>query len=151
MTAAPAYTVQIVVDAHDPHTLADWWAQALGWSVEPQDEAFIRSMIEESSATEAETLTHRGALVWALGAAVSHPDGTGVAPRILFQRVPEAKTVKNRVHIDLRQSAGVVPGELARLVELGATRIGGGRQGPLQWAVLTDPEGNEFCLPIGDD
>lgn len=151
----PAYGLQLCVDCSRPHELADWWAEALRWDVEVQDEDFIRRMIAEGQATEADTTTHRGRLVWAAGAALVPPGGTDPAdqdtarPRILFQPVPEAKDVKNRVHWDLRE-----PGadddrratEVERLVELGATRIGSGRQGPWTWTVLQDPEGNEFCV-----
>jgi len=143
----PAYTVQVVVDCRSPHELADWWAEVLRWQVEPQDEAFIRSMVDQGFATEAETTTHRGHLVWATGAAINHPDGGG-APRILFQQVPEPKTVKNRVHLDLRAAGEASAGELDRLLGLGATRVGEGSQGPHSWVVLTDPEENELCLPV---
>jgi hypothetical protein len=145
----PPYTVQVVVDCAEPHSLADWWAEALGWQVEPQDEAFIRSMIDQGFATEAETSRHQGALVWASGAAIRHPDGLERAPRILFVQVPEPKTVKNRVHLDLRSTADPSLAEKDRLLALGATEIGRGTQGPhVAWVVLQDPEGNELCLPI---
>jgi hypothetical protein len=141
------YTFQVAVDCRDPHVLADWWAETLGWDVEPQDEQFIRRMIGEGHATEADTTTHGGRLVWKDGAAISHPDGLGAAPRVLFQRVPEPKTVKNRVHLDLRvgreEAASDVVG---RLTEAGATFLHEGRQGPHSWVTLTDPEGNEFCV-----
>ena len=65
--------VQVVVDSADPHGLADWWAETLGWVVEPQDANFIRSMIEQGFATDADTLVHHGALVWREGVAI-HPD-----------------------------------------------------------------------------
>src|SRR5947209_969953 len=99
-----AYGFQVVVDAADPHTLADWWAETLGWAVEPSDEEFIRRMIAEGRATEDDTTTHRGTLVWKTGAAIRHPDPPAGGPpgRVLFQSVPEAKTVKNRVHLDIR-------------------------------------------------
>ena len=145
----PPYTVQVVVDCAEPHPLADWWAEVLGWEVEPQDEAFIRSMIDQGFATDADTVTHKGALVWATGAAVRHPEGLDRAPRILFMQVPEPKTVKNRVHLDLRTTADPTVAEKERLLALGATEIGGGTQGPaVAWVVLTDPEGNELCLPV---
>ncbi|WP_454293887.1 VOC family protein [Salana multivorans] len=151
-TPATPYTVQVAVDAADPHTLADWWAEALGWVVEPQDEAFIRSMVAKGYASNDDTLLHNGALVWRIGAAIRHPDGLGVAPRILFQAVPESKTVKNRVHLDLRAAGEPAtppdPAELERILAMGATEISRGQQGPLHWAVLTDPEGNEFCLTV---
>ena len=149
MSDAQPYTVQVVVDCADPHPLADWWAEALGWQVEPQDEAFIRSMIDQGFATDADTATHKGALVWATAAAIEHPEGPDRAPRILFMKVPEPKTVKNRVHLDLRSTAEPSLAERDRLVALGATEIGGGTEGPMvAWVVLTDPEGNELCLPV---
>jgi hypothetical protein len=144
----PTYTFQVVVDCADPHSLADWWAEVLGWEVEPQDEAFIRSMIDQGLATEQETTRHHGRLVWATGAAINHPDGADRAPRVLFQTVPEPKTVKNRVHLDLRSSEEPSLAEKGRLLEMGATEIGAGSQGPNSWVVLTDPEGNELCLPV---
>ncbi len=141
-------TFQVVMDSSDPHGLADWWAETLGWEVEEQDETFIRSMVEQGHATDADTTTHRGALVWRTGAAVNHPDrDPDRAVRFLFQLVPEPKTVKNRVHLDLRAAAGQsVPG-VDDLVARGATVVGSGREGPHTWTVLADPEGNEFCVP----
>ncbi len=149
MSDAQPYTVQVVVDSADPHPLADWWAEALGWQVEPQDPDFIQSMVDQGFATDDQTTTHRGSLVWATGAAINHPEGDGRAPRILFQKVPEPKTAKNRVHLDLRSAADPSPTERDRLLALGATEIGSGTEGPqTAWVVLTDPEGNELCLPM---
>jgi hypothetical protein len=82
------YDFQLTVDATAPHDLADWWAETLRWQVEPQDAEFIRRMVEQGHASEADTTTHRGALVWRAGAAIVHP-GTG--QRVLFQAVPEGK------------------------------------------------------------
>ena len=139
-----AHDVQIAVDCARPHELADWWAEALGWQVEAQDEAFIRRMVEAGAATEADTTTHRGALVWRTGAALNSPDAG--RPRVLFQSVPEGKTVKNRLHLDLRVGADRLEDEVARLVGLGATQLHRGAQGPSVWVTLADPEGNEFCV-----
>jgi hypothetical protein len=114
---------------------------------EVQDAAFIRSMIEQGHATEDQTREYRGALVWREGAAI-HPD-TEPSPeraRILFQEVPEAKTVKNRVHIDLRVGDDDTEAVRARLVARGATVLHSGRQGPHTWVTMADPEGNEFCV-----
>jgi Glyoxalase-like domain len=142
-----AYDIQVVVDSADPHGLADWWADALGWEVEPSDEDFIRKMIAEGLATEDDTTTHNGVLVWKEGAAINHPGGRESGrPRILFQQVPEPKTVKNRVHLDLRPDVADHDGEVQRLVAKGATILHRGRQGPHTWVTLTDPEGNELCL-----
>jgi hypothetical protein len=139
---------QIVVDAADPHALADWWAQTLGWAVEPQDEAFIRRMIAEGYAAETDAITHRGALVWRDGAAIRHPDHPKDLgrPRMLFQQVPESKTVKNRLHLDVKVGADQVEAQVAELTRRGATFLYRGTQGPHSWVTMADPEGNEFCV-----
>jgi len=142
------YDFQIAVDAAKPHELADWWAETLGWVVEPSDVAFIRRMIAEGYATDDETTTHNGVLVWREGAAIRHPDvPSGLArPRILFQVVPEAKTVKNRWHLDVRVGTENIDAEVAKLTERGARYLHKGSQGPHSWVTMADPEGNEFCV-----
>jgi hypothetical protein len=139
-----AFDFQVTIDSSAPHELADWWAEALGWQVEPQDEAFIRRMVETGAASEADTTRHRGALVWRVGAALHSPEPG--RPRLLFQRVPEAKTVKNRMHLDVRVGPERREEEIARLLKLGATELWRASQGPYEWATLADPEGNEFCV-----
>jgi Glyoxalase-like domain len=140
------YYFQVTVDSAAPHDLADWWAETLGWELEPSDEQFIRRMVEAGHATEDDTLTHDGVLVWRAGAAIRHPEQLPGAPRVLFQHVPEAKTVKNRLHLDVRTGSDDLEGEVARLVARGATRLHDGRQGPSVWVTLQDPQGNEFCV-----
>jgi hypothetical protein len=137
-------TVQVTFDCAEPHQLAAWWAELLGWSVEPQNATFIRQMVDQGFATEDETTIFNGNLVWKTGAAINGPDGLGT-PRILFQTVPEPKSTKNRVHLDLRTSDNIEE-QRDRAVALGATPIGSGQQGPHSWVVYTDPESNEFCL-----
>jgi hypothetical protein len=139
-----AYYFQVTIDSAAPHPLADWWAEALGWEREPSDEAFIQRMVEEGQARESDTMRHNGELVWREGAAIRHPSGD--APRVLFQLVPEPKTVKNRVHLDVRVGADHVEAEVARLAARGATVLHHGRQGPHTWVTMADPEGNELCL-----
>jgi hypothetical protein len=139
-----ALDFQVTVDCSAPHELADWWAEALGWQVEPQDEAFIQRMIEAGAASEGDTARHHGALVWKVGAAVTSPEPG--RPRVLFQLAPEAKTVKNRVHLDVRVGPERRETEIARLLALGATELWRASQGPYEWATLADPEGNEFCV-----
>jgi hypothetical protein len=105
---------QLVVDARDPVALGHWWQQALGWVVVNDDpEEF------EIRAT---------------------PDRL---PGLLFVVVPETKTIKNRLHLDLRGDDR--DAEVDRLLALGATRADVG-QGDQTWVVLADPEGNEFCV-----
>lgn len=141
-----AYTFQVTVDSADPHSLADWWAEALGWEVEPSDETFIRRMITEGRASEDDTTTHHGTLVWKAGAAIRHPEGPDRAPRVLFQLVPESKVVKNRVHLDLRTSPDDPKAVVEALIAKGATFLHDGRQGPFVWTTLADPENNELCV-----
>ena len=105
---------QVNVDANDPEALGRWWLEALGWVVVNDDpEEF-----EIRAAPEA-------------------------LPGLLFVRVPEPKTVKDRLHLDLRPDDQ--DAEVARLVALGATHTDVG-QGEPPWVVLADPEGNEFCV-----
>ena len=139
-----AFDFQVVIDSSAPHELADWWAETLGWPVEQQDEAFIRRMVESGAASEADTMRHRGALVWKIGAALNSPDPG--RPRVLFQQGPEPKTVKPRVHLDVRVGPDRREAEVARLLERGATELWRGSQGPFEWVTLADPEGNEFCV-----
>jgi hypothetical protein len=92
--------------------------------------------------------------VWNSASAVVDPTGEG--PRIFFQQVPEPKSVKNRVHLDLNAGGGhgtplprrktSVDAEVARLVGAGATVVGPMEQRGEYWVVLRDPEGNEFCV-----
>jgi len=105
---------QIVVDAADPVALGRWWATALEWVVFNHDP-------EEFEIRPA-------------------PDRL---PGILFARVPERKSLKNRLHFDLRPDDR--DAAVARLVDLGATPADVG-QGDESWIVLSDPEGNEFCV-----
>ena len=142
-----AYEFQVAVDSQRPHELVAWWAETLGWEVEPSDAAFIRRMIEAGYATEADTTTHRGHLVWISGAAIRHPDGPDSGrSRVLFQQVPEGKTVKNRLHLDIRTGSDETDTVVAKLARRGATELHRGQEGPHHWVTMTDPEGNEFCV-----
>ncbi len=143
------YEFQVAIDCARPHELADWWAETLGWNVEQQDEDFIRRMIAEGYATDQETTRHQGRLVWQEGAAIRHPDaagGVGYWPRVLFQQVPEPKTVKNRAHLDIRIRGDDLETVVAALAERGASELHRARQGPHLWVTMADPEGNEFCV-----
>ncbi len=139
-----SYEFQVTVDSGRPHDQAKWWAQTLGWRVEPSDEDFIRGLVAAGHAREEDTEVYDGVLVWRAGAAIGDPEHPE-RPRVLFQLVPEAKTVKNRMHLDVRvgdDADSVVAGLLAR----GATVLHRGEQGPFRWVTMADPEGNEFCV-----
>lgn len=145
------HTIQIAVDCRDAHTLADWWAETLGWTVEPTDEAFIRSMIAQGHATESDAIEHGGHLVWKAGAAICPTDQTDDQgrTRILFQPVPEPRQGKNRVHWDVRLDGVDADETRDRLVARGARFLHSGSQGPHRWHTMTDPEDNEFCISAG--
>ena len=137
--------VQVTFDCADPERVARFWCEVLGYVVPPPPEgfdswdAFDRALPPE----------HRGS-------AFACVDPTGVGPRLFFQRVPEGKVAKNRVHLDVRVGTGLrgdervaaLEAECARLLELGGTRV------RLMLAdefnesclVMQDVEGNEFCL-----
>ena len=136
---------QVTFDCENPHRLAAWWAEFLGWTVEPSDAAFIRKMIDEGHAAPEDAIEYDGQLVWRTGQAIN-PPAPIAAPRVLFQVVPEGKTVKNRVHLDVRAGTHDVEERRAWLRDHGAVAIGGGQQGPHSWITYRDPEGNEFCL-----
>jgi glyoxalase superfamily protein len=141
---------QVVFDARSPHDLADFWAAALGYRVE-QNADFIQGLLDAGVAQRSDTTVHNGALSWAQLAAICHPDdvgerhrGTGTARRLLFQQVPEGKTVKNRVHIDINVGSDAMAAEVARLETLGATVIAEVNAQGGHWVAMADPEGNEF-------
>jgi hypothetical protein len=110
----------VVVDADDCALLARFWSQVLGWRItyESHDE-------------------------WC----IEPPEGTpasDVAPDILFVKVPDRKTTKNRLHFDLRPQDQAA--QVQRLIDLGARRADIGQSEDVSWVVLADPEGNEFCV-----
>lgn len=136
-------TIQIAIDCADPHRVAAFWADALGYRVERTDDV-VRAMLDAGHATADDVMELDGVLVWRDAAACSDPAGAG--PRLYLQRVPEPKTVKNRVHLDLHVGAERAAEEVIRLEALGARRLYEGRQGPHTWITMADPEGNEFCV-----
>jgi hypothetical protein len=141
-----AYDFQVTVDCAHPHVLADWWAETLGWEVEPSDEAFILDMIAQGYATDADTQQYKGVLVWREGAAIRAPEGSASRTRVLFQLVPEPKTVKNRVHLDVRVGPDNVEKVLDDVVARGGRFLHRASQGPHSWVTVADPEGNELCI-----
>jgi predicted enzyme related to lactoylglutathione lyase len=107
----------LAVDALQPRVVADFWCAVLGWQVVEDDEE---------------------------GISIAPFDGAW--PTIDVLRVPERKTVKNRLHLDLRADGVSTAEELNRVLALGATRVDVGQGPDVSWVVLADPEGNEFCL-----
>lgn len=136
-------TIQIAVDAHDPHALARFWAAVAGYEVEDHHD-MIGEVIAAGYATLDDTIEIDGRRSWATAAACRDPSGT--RPRLLFQQVPEPKTVKDRIHLDLHVGPDRRDAEVERIIGLGATKLWDGQQGPQTWVTLADPEGNEFCV-----
>jgi hypothetical protein len=118
----------VVFDCRHPASLARFWATVLdGYDVAPYDDeelARLRTIGVDDPEDDPSVL-------------VEAPD---VVPRFFFNRVPEPKTVKNRVHLDVR--AADRDAEVARLIAAGASEVGRHED----WVVMADPEGNEFCV-----
>jgi hypothetical protein len=135
-------TVQIVVDCHDPHALNRFWAELMDYEIEDHHD-LIEQLMTAGQVGEDDTIELDGRRAFATAAACGDPSGAG--PRLLFQAVPEDKQVKNRVHLDVR-AGDDRDAVVARCIELGATKLWDGRQGPQTWVTLADIEGNEFCV-----
>jgi catechol 2,3-dioxygenase-like lactoylglutathione lyase family enzyme len=140
--------VQVTFDCADPAALAEFWADVLGYQVQPPPDGFD----SWPAALEAFGVPRDQ---WNSRSAILPVDGTG--PRVFFQQVPEGKTVKNRVHLDVRAAPGltgdermeVLEAEASRLEALGASRAYRVEPAPpMEFGFITmhDPEGNEFCL-----
>ncbi|GAA2259967.1 VOC family protein [Streptomyces amakusaensis] len=143
---------KLTIDAADPAAQADFWGEALGYTVEDHS-ALIERLRENGQLPEDSTIRHHDRDAWRDFAAVRHPDdpfeegtGVGLGRRLLFQRVAEGKTVKNRLHIDVHTEAGRREAEVARLEGLGATVLYEQRQPMGSWTTMADPEGNEYCV-----
>ncbi|WP_205324926.1 VOC family protein [Glycomyces sp. YM15] len=144
---------KIVIDCADPHRLAAFWSEAMGYKLEDHS-SFIAGLLSQGIITEDLLTEVDGRRAWKTLAAIRNPDDpfdpasdAGQGMRILFQQVPEPKTVKNRLHLDLHVGRDNIDAETERLEALGATRAGDRlREGPAEWIVMRDPEGNEFCV-----
>jgi hypothetical protein len=142
-----ATSFQVTFDCKDPAALAAFWAEALGYVPQPPPAGFDSW---ESWATSMEIPEEN----WNDVSALIDPDG--LKPRLYFQRVPEGKTAKNRVHLDvnlggdpaspIEERQARVEAAVERLVAAGATRSGTVDERGAYWVVMQDPEGNEFCV-----
>lgn len=149
-------TVQITFDAHDPRRLSIFWRDVLGYVHPPPPDTVLKPD-EDPLAAWDEFLERAGVPESQRNSASALEDPDGVGPRIFFQQVPEAKTAKNRVHLDVRTATeltgeermAALEEECQRLVALGATRLERHEPDPptsIGFVVMADPEGNEFCL-----
>ncbi len=140
--------IQVTFDCADPGALAGFWCEVLGYEVEPPPPGFESwESALESWGVPREMWNSRSA---------ARPVG-GAGARLFFQRVPEGKTAKNRLHLDVRSAPGLtgdermaaLEAECERLVALGATRshrVDPDGRMEIGFIVMADPEGNEFCL-----
>jgi hypothetical protein len=125
---------EIVVDCHDPVAQAAFWAAALDYHVVRTEHGQVEIAPWQWEPPD-------------LAEQVRQAPGV---PTLVFVTVPEGKTVKNRLHLDIRPIGSSHQAEVERLLGLGARRADVG-QGTRPWVVLADPEGNEFCVlgPLG--
>ena len=141
--------VQITFDCADPAALAEFWAAALGYRVQPPPSGY--DTWDDALAALGVPPEQRNSR-----SAIVPPDGAS-GPRVFFQQVPEGKSAKNRVHLDVRAAPGLEGEERMRRLEetcekrtrLGARQIGRfepGQEMSGGFLVMQDPEGNEFCL-----
>lgn len=141
-----AVAVQVAFDCDDPDALGTFWQVALGYRLDPPPPGFD----SWDAAKKAWGLPEE----WNEVSAISDPDGVG--PRLFFQKVPEGKTVKNRLHLDVMVARGIKdPGErwdavlahVEKLTAAGARSIEErSNEFGDHWMLMADPEGNEFCV-----
>jgi catechol 2,3-dioxygenase-like lactoylglutathione lyase family enzyme len=143
---------KIVIDCADPQAQAAFWSAALGYTVE-DNSVLIERLLAAGHIDQSMITTVSGRAAFRGLQAVRHPDdpvqevtGTGLGRRLLFQRVPEPKTVKNRLHLDLHAGPERRDAEVARLRDLGATVLQKVAEPGTEHVVMSDPEGNEFCV-----
>jgi hypothetical protein len=117
---------ELIVDCHDPKLLADFWCAVLDYHIADEDPTGV-----EIAGWDAEAV-----------GAMAGP----TAPTIVFVQVPESKTIKNRLHIDVNPTDRDQDEEVARLETLGARPVDVGQGSDVSWVVLADVEGNEFCV-----
>ncbi len=120
---------EIVVDAHDPVAQAAFWSAVLDYHVVRAEDGQVEVAAWDREPPDLPEQVQQAPVV----------------PSLVFVTVPEGKTVKNRLHLDVRPTGCSHAAEVERLIGLGARRADTG-QGSRPWAVLADPEGNEFCV-----
>jgi Glyoxalase-like domain len=121
---------ELSIDCADPRRLADFWCAVLGYSVLDATDDLVEVGPDRGPDAELLEAVRRGPL----------------APTLFLAKVPEGKTTKNRLHVDVSPIDGTQAEEVARLESLGATRADVGQGPDVSWVVMEDPEGNEFCV-----
>jgi catechol 2,3-dioxygenase-like lactoylglutathione lyase family enzyme len=134
---------QVTFDCADPHAQARFWAQVLGLEVEDHS-ALVDQLVAAGRLPAEERAVVEGRSAFRDVAAARDPAGT--EPRLFFQRVPEGKVAKNRVHLDVHVEPDAKDAERDRLTTLGAEHFATHSDRGALTYVMRDPEGNEFCL-----
>ena len=128
-------SIQITFDAANAPAQAVFWALALGYVEQPPTPEFDSwEAFADANDIPADQRDGYGAII--------DPDGIG--PRLLFLKVPEAKTAKNRMHLDI--NVDNADAHVEKLMAAGATKVAAREESGVAWTVLLDPEGNEFCV-----
>ena len=120
---------ELAIDCADPARLARFWCQVLDYVIREEEDGFVAI----------------GSPLFAEGEDQPGP----VPPTLGFARVPEGKTVKNRVHLDVSPTDRDQAEEVRRLLDLGARHADVGQGDDVSWVTMADPEGNEFCVLAG--
>ncbi|GAB3919847.1 hypothetical protein GCM10011575_36210 [Microlunatus endophyticus] len=129
------------VDARDAHIIADFWIAALGYELE-DNTAFVEDLVRKGVVPAEQTFRRPDGVLSFTGFEAIRGGG----PRILFHTVPEEKSIKNRLHLDINVGKDRMHGEAERLVGLGATLLREIEDPSGHWIAMLDPEGNEFDL-----
>jgi predicted enzyme related to lactoylglutathione lyase len=112
---------QLTIDARNPWSQAEFWQKVLHWDISEESDDDVVMLVPPPEVR-----------------------AQGMSPDLLFLRVPDEKTIKNRLHLDFRPDNQ--DEEVARIEELGARRVSIGQDPSVTWVVMADPEGNEFCI-----
>jgi hypothetical protein len=129
--------LQVAIDAADPRALGSFWCAVLDYIEQPPPDGFV---------TWEEALTAFGVDMSDPNRAFAIVDPAGEGPRFFFAKVPEGKSAKNRLHLDVNVGAERIMAKVDELIALGATLVGDFDEPAGRWVTLRDPEGNEFCL-----
>jgi len=138
-----ALDFQVTFDAYDPHAANRFWSEALGYEGE-DNSALVDQLVAGGVVPADAVVQDDGHSAFRDLAASRDPEGK--RPRLLFQRVPEPKATKDRVHLDLQGGAERADAEVARLEQLGATVAWVSDDRGVRCVTMRDPEGNEFCV-----
>jgi hypothetical protein len=132
-----ARAIQITVDAADPRAQGAFWSEVLGYVEQPPPPGFDSwEDALDSMGIDRSDMNRAFAIV----------DPAGIGPRLFFLKVPEIKTAKNRLHLDVHTDPDALNARAQELINLGATMVGEFDEPEGRWVTLLDPEGNEFCL-----